>query len=152
LFTNRSLGRAHLLEQISRIFRFLFILTIAITFTSPDRAFASPGAVTISSLSGGNGYITVGFTGGSNAAKYNYQVSIDNSTWSTPAEVTRVSGASDLTSPLNIDGLTNGISYYVRIITVDSSNATATSAVFGSTVLVSARTALVEQELPLMRT
>jgi uncharacterized repeat protein (TIGR02059 family) len=141
LFTNRSLGRAHLLEQISRIFRFLFILTIAITFTSPDRAFASPGAVTISSLSGGNGYITVGFTGGSNAAKYNYQVSIDNSTWSTPAEVTRVSGASDLTSPLNIDGLTNGISYYVRIITVDSSNATATSAVFGSTVLVSARTA-----------
>lgn len=132
---------AYTASTFSKALRFLFALIVAFTFTAPDRAFAAPGAVTISSLAGGNGYIIVGFTGGSNAAKYNYQVSIDNSTWSAPAEVTKVEGASDITSPLAIHGLTNGISYYVKIITVDSSNATAESAVFGSTVLVSPRTA-----------
>ena len=124
-----------------RFFHLLFTLIIALTFTAPDRAFSAPTTPSISSLAGGNGYIIVGFTGGTGAVKFNYQVSIDNSTWSTAAEVTSVSGASDVTTPLAIHGVTNGINYYVKIIAVDVDGATTASAAFGSTVLVSSRTA-----------
>ena len=133
--TSKSISRK------KRFFHLLFTLIIALTFTAPDRAFSAPTTPSISSLAGGNGYIIVGFTGGTGAVKFNYQVSIDNSTWSTAAEVTSVSGASDVTTPLAIHGVTNGINYYVKIIAVDVDGATTASAAFGSTVLVSSRTA-----------
>ena len=81
-----------------------------------------PGAPIITSSTQGVSSLSIAFTppvfnGGLLISKYEYAVSINNSTWTTFA--TAVSGTNPPTSPVTISGLTNGQPYYVKIRAVN---------------------------------
>lgn len=81
-----------------------------------------PGAPIITSSTQGVSSLSIAFTppvfnGGLLITKYEYAVSINNSTWTTFATAT--SGTNPPTSPVTISGLTNGQPYYVKIRAVN---------------------------------
>jgi hypothetical protein len=82
-----------------------------------------PLAPTITSISAGNGQLSVNFTAGGNggSAITNYQFSTNNgSTWTTRSPAAT-------TSPILITGLSNGVTYTVRIRAVNAVGAGAQS-------------------------
>lgn len=81
-----------------------------------------PGAPIITSSTQGVASLSIAFTapvfnGGLLISKYEYAVSINNSTWTTFATAT--SGTNPPTSPVTISGLTNGQAYYVKLRAVN---------------------------------
>jgi hypothetical protein len=104
-------------------------LASAVALGSPSTAATAP---TISSLVGANSQITVNFTPPSSNGGFsitNYQYSLDNgTTWvsASPAQTT---------SPLVISGLTNGLTYNVRLRAVTSVGAGTSST--SSSILIS---------------
>jgi hypothetical protein len=81
-----------------------------------------PGAPIITSSTQGVSSLSIAFTapvfnGGLLISRYEYAVSINNSTWTTFATAT--SGTNPPTSPVTISGLTNGQPYYVKIRAVN---------------------------------
>ena len=81
-----------------------------------------PGDPVITSSTQGVSSLSIAFTppvfnGGLLISKYEYAVSINNSTWTTFA--TAVSGTNPPTSPVTISGLTNGQAYYVKLRAVN---------------------------------
>ena len=81
-----------------------------------------PGAPVITSSTQGVSSLSIVFTppvfnGGLLISKYEYAVSINNSTWT--AWATAISGTNPPTSPVTISGLTNGQAYYVKLRAVN---------------------------------
>jgi hypothetical protein len=81
-----------------------------------------PGAPVITSSTQGVSSLSIAFTapvfnGGLLISRYEYAVSINNSTWTTFATAT--SGTNPPTSPVTISGLTNGQAYYVKLRAVN---------------------------------
>jgi hypothetical protein len=117
-------------------------LASAVALGSPSTAATAP---TISSLIGANSQITVNFVApGSNGGFpiTNYQYSLDNgNTW-----VTRSPASS--TSPMVITGLTNGLTYSVRIRAVTSVGAGAASSSSSILISVAATAPTITQGVP----
>ena len=81
-----------------------------------------PGAPVITSSTQGVSSLSIAFTppvfnGGLLISKYEYAISINNSTWT--AWATATSGTNPPTSPVTISGLTNGQAYYVKLRAVN---------------------------------
>lgn len=131
-FAPRLLGKSRFIS--------LLLVSLVATLLGAAPAKAAPATPTITSLSGGNGYITVNFSGGSGATGFKYQLSTDDgANWTSPAFVADVAGARDTTSPLNIFGMANA-TYKVRLIASDGTGDSA-PAEFASPVTTGPKTA-----------
>ena len=85
--------------------------TAASTASNPvTPAATTPSAPTALIATPGNGSATIAFTAGSDngSAIINYQYSVDSGVWTSLSPV-------DATSPITISGLTNGITYSIRL-------------------------------------
>ena len=90
--------------------------TAASTASNPvTPAATTPSAPTALIATPGNGSATIAFNAGSDngSAIINYQYSVDSGVWTSLSPV-------DATSPITISGLTNGITYSIRLRAVNS--------------------------------
>jgi titin len=90
--------------------------TAASTASNPvTPAATTPSAPTALIATPGNGSATIAFNAGSDngSAIINYQYSVDSGVWTSLSPI-------DATSPITISGLTNGITYSIRLRAVNS--------------------------------
>ncbi len=101
-------------NQTMRLWALVLTLIITLTNASAPSFALAPTAPVISSVSAGNGYAQVVFTGSANSpTNYKYQLSTDDGV--TFSAETALSPADNL-SPIYIPGLVNGTSYYIKLI------------------------------------
>ncbi|MFM1778874.1 MAG: hypothetical protein RIS51_19, partial [Actinomycetota bacterium] len=84
---------------------------------------AVPGSISISSLTAGNSYIEVAYSGGSGSTSIGYQISTDNFALDPDPTPIVVSDA-DKASPFTIGNLSNGVRYFVRVVAINSEGRT----------------------------